>query len=188
MPALIRALAAIGWYGIQTYLAAAAVNAILLRFVPGTAGMQTHAFLGLDALSWVSFLVLWGLQLLILRRGMEVVRHVQGWSGAVIWVIMIFLGLYMLVRAHGHISFSTGGAHLSTGQQYLHMFSAMGLLMDPGTLMLNYADFTRFAPSRAVVRRGTFWVSRSIGHLRPHLGDRLGRQRRRLRQGTAQPR
>jgi NCS1 family nucleobase:cation symporter-1 len=158
VPAMIRALAAIGWYGIQTYLAAAAVNAILLRFIPGTASMQGHTFLGLDALSWLSFLVLWALQLLILSRGMEVVRHVQGWSGAVIWVIMIFLGIYMLVRAHGRISFTAGGVHLTTGQQYLHVFSAMGLLMGIlGTLMLNYADFTRFAPSRQAVRRGTFW-------------------------------
>src|SRR3712207_6057075 len=34
VPALIRAIAAILWYGIQTYLAAAAVNAIFLRFIP----------------------------------------------------------------------------------------------------------------------------------------------------------
>ena len=38
VPALIRALAAIAWYGIQTYLAAAAVNAIpSARFLPGLA-------------------------------------------------------------------------------------------------------------------------------------------------------
>jgi NCS1 family nucleobase:cation symporter-1 len=38
VPAIIRALAAIAWYGIQTYLAAAAVKAILARFLPRPGG------------------------------------------------------------------------------------------------------------------------------------------------------
>lgn len=158
VPALIRALAAIGWYGIQTFLAAAALNAIFLRFLPASHSMQHASFLGLDGLSWLSFLILWAVQLLILSRGMEAVRHVQGWSGAIIWGIMIFLGIFMVARAHGRLSLTAGGTHLSQGQQYLHMFSTFGLIMGIlGTLMLNYADFTRFAPTAKAVRRGTFW-------------------------------
>lgn len=158
IPALIRALVAIAWYGIQTYLASAALNAILLRFTPFGPTLQAHHFLGLDALSWLSFLVVWGLQLAILSRGMEIVRHVQGWSGTLIWLIMIVLAVSLLIQTKGHIELTASEVHLSTGQQVQHMFGAMGLLMGIlGTLMLNYADFTRFAPSKSSVRRGTFW-------------------------------
>lgn len=158
IPAVIRALVAIAWYGIQTYLASAALNAILLRFTPFGPTLQGYHFLGLDALSWISFLALWGLQLAILSRGMEIVRHVQGWSGTVIWLIMIVLAVALLVQSGGHISLDASEIHLTGWQQVQHMFGAMGLLMGIlGTLMLNYADFTRFAPSKSAVRRGTFW-------------------------------
>lgn len=158
IPALIRALAAIAWYGIQTYLAAAALNAIFLRFLPGATGVATHEFLGLDALSWISFLILWSIQLLILSRGMEIVRHVQGWSGAVIWVIMFLLAAWLVFQSNGKISLSETEVNLTTSEQVVHIFGAMGLLMGIlGTLMLNYADFTRFAPTRKSVTRGTFW-------------------------------
>jgi len=158
VPALIRAFAAIGWYGIQTFLASAAVNAVLLRFFPATAGLQHTSFLGLNALSWVSFMFLWAVQLLVLSRGMEVVRHVQGWSGALIWGMMLFLGVYMLIATGGKLDLATGGASLSTGQQVLHTIQIAGLFMGIlGTLMLNYADFTRFAPSQRSVAWGTLW-------------------------------
>jgi NCS1 family nucleobase:cation symporter-1 len=158
IPALIRALAAIAWYGIQTYLAAAAVNAMALRFVPGAESLTHQEFLGLDGLSWISFLLLWAIQLLILSRGLEIVRHVQGWSGAVIWLIMIALAIWLLVQAHGQISLTSSEVQLSSGEQVHQVFASMGLLMGIlGTLMLNYADFTRFAPSESSVRRGTFW-------------------------------
>ena len=51
-----------------------------------------------------------------------------------------------------------GGASLSTGQQVLHTIQIAGLFMGIlGTLMLNYADFTRFAPTRRSVAWGTLW-------------------------------
>ncbi|TWP33232.1 NCS1 family nucleobase:cation symporter-1 [Leekyejoonella antrihumi] len=158
VPALIRAFAAIFWYGIQTYLASVAINAILLRFIPSSAGLQNYSFVGLDALSWISFVILWVVQLAILSRGMDIIRHVQGWSGLVIWALMIILGIYMLIKTGGHISLNTSTTHLSAGQQVLHTAYILGLIMGIlATLMVNYADFTRFAPSQKSVRWGTIW-------------------------------
>lgn len=158
VPALIRAFAAVFWYGIQTYLASIAINAIFLRFIPSMSALQDRNFLGLDTLTWISFVVLWVVQLAILSRGMEIIRHVQGWSGLVIWGIMVVLGIYMLVRTHGHISFTTSTTHLSIGQQALHTAYVLGLIMGIlATLMVNYSDFTRFAPSSQSVKWGTIW-------------------------------
>jgi NCS1 family nucleobase:cation symporter-1 len=78
---LIRAIVAIAWYGIQTYLASAAVSVLLLRLSPGLIGMTRHSFLGLNLLSWVCFLSLWLLQLIVLTEGMEMVRKFVDWSG-----------------------------------------------------------------------------------------------------------
>jgi NCS1 family nucleobase:cation symporter-1 len=158
IPALIRGLAAIAWYGIQTYLAAAGLNAIFLRFIPSMSLLSHHAFLGLDAVSWLSFLILWSIQLLILSKGMEIVRHAQDWSGVVIWGVVFFLAIYLVIKSHGQLPLMSGGRPLSVGQQVYYTFAAGGLLFGIlGTLMLNYADFTRFAPSRRAVISGSFW-------------------------------
>src|ERR671934_2685892 len=69
LPALIRAVIAIIWYGIQTYLASVAVVVLLLRVWPALNGMTTSDFLGLSYLGWIAFLILWVIQLLILTRG-----------------------------------------------------------------------------------------------------------------------
>ena len=158
VPALVRAIAAILWYGIQTYLAAAAVNAIFLRFIPGMESLTRSSFLGLDLLSWISFIILWALQLAILSRGMESVRHFQGWAGPTVWVIMILLAVWLVIEAGGDISLTASTKDLSTGQQIYHMLSGVGLMVGLlSTLMLNFSDFARFAPSRRAVVLGNFW-------------------------------
>ena len=51
IPAIIRGLIAIAWYGVQTYLAAQSLNIIFLKFWPGLGGarLEHHGFLGLSA-------------------------------------------------------------------------------------------------------------------------------------------
>src|ERR1700760_4667733 len=62
IPAIIRGLIAVAWYGIQTYLASAALDVVLLKLFHGLAplaNVHTHGFLGLPALGWISYAVLW---------------------------------------------------------------------------------------------------------------------------------
>lgn len=158
VPALIRAIAAILWYGIQTYVASVAINAIFLRFIPSMAPLSDSSFLGLDLLSWISFGILWAIQLAILSRGMEAVRHFQGWSGPVVWLVMIALAVWLVVKAGGDISLTASATNLTASEQVYHTFAAMGLMIGLlSTLMLNFSDFARFAPSRRAVVRGNFW-------------------------------
>src|SRR5919112_4672613 len=98
-PALVRAVIAIAWYGIQTYLAALAINVLLLQLSPGLASLEESSFLGLSYLGWVSFAALWFVQLVILTRGIETVRRYQDWAGPVIWVVMLVLAVWLFVGA-----------------------------------------------------------------------------------------
>lgn len=83
LPALIRAVVAIFWYGIQTYLASVAAVLLMLQIFPGLEPLADPArgFVGLSVLGWICFLSLWVVQLLILTRGMGVVRRYQDWPG-----------------------------------------------------------------------------------------------------------
>jgi nucleobase:cation symporter-1, NCS1 family len=158
LPALIRAIIAIFWYGIQTYLASVAMIVLLLAVDPGLKPLTEHGFLGLSALGWICFLVLWALQALVISRGMETVRKFQDFCGPAIWVVMLALAVWVLAKAHWNISLTTSPTHLSAGQQVNHWFAAAGLILSTyGTLMLNFGDFSRFTPDLKTVRRGNFW-------------------------------
>ena len=160
IPALVRGAVAIAWYGIQTFLASIALKVLLLHFFPGLQGLAETRLFGLDLLGWIAFLILWGIQMVIVAKGMEAVRHFQGWAGPAIWVVMIALAIWMLSQANWNISWTQGGgdANLSTGEQIYHTIAAVGLTVGVlATLMLNFSDFARFSPSRADVVKGNAW-------------------------------
>jgi NCS1 family nucleobase:cation symporter-1 len=158
LPALVRAVIAIFWYGIQTYLASVAITLLVLAIDPGLKPLTEHGFLGLHALGWICFVALWAVQALILTRGMESVRKFQDWCGPAIWVVMIALAVWILAAGHWNISLTSSPKRLSTGEQIRQWFGAAGLILATyGTLMLNFCDFSRFAPDQKTVRRGNFW-------------------------------
>ena len=116
LAALIRAVIAIAWYGIQTWLASQAVVVLAVAAWPGVADHHGPKFLGLDMLGWAAFAVLWVLQLLVIRRGMETVRRFQDWAGPAIWVVMFVLAAWIVIEAGSDFSLNltddqkTGGA------------------------------------------------------------------------------
>lgn len=156
IPAILRAIVAIAWYGIQTYLASAAIMLLIIKVFPGTAGLAESNFLGLSALGWICFLVLSAVQLAVLMLGMESVRRLSDFAGPTIWIAMFALAIWMLARADWSIDL---GARLSEGvspgmQTYgmlAAVFLTVAYMAGP---TLNFADFTRNAPNEAMVRKG----------------------------------
>ena len=157
LPALIRALVAIAWYGIQTWLASRAVIIIALKIWPDLKGLTQNNFLGESTLGWLAFLLMWSLQLLLLRNGMETIRRFQDWAGPAVWVVMGLLVIYILVRAGGNVSLDLPGGTAQWGTVHA-FFAAVALTVTYfSTLMLNFCDFSRFAPSRRAVRTANLW-------------------------------
>ncbi|MBA0046807.1 NCS1 family nucleobase:cation symporter-1 [Mycobacteroides sp. LB1] len=156
VPALLRGLVAIFWYGIQTYLASTAVIVLLLRLDPGLRSWTEPTFLGLHALGWAAFLTLWTVQLLILNYGMEIVRKASDVAGPVVWIGMIALAIWMLASVGWSIDFGArAGVPLTSGATVL-AFTGVAFLMVAFMAgpLVNYADFARFAPSRQAILRG----------------------------------
>ncbi|MFX8125975.1 cytosine permease, partial [Acinetobacter baumannii] len=74
IPAIIRGLIAVAWYGIQTYLASHAFLIVALKFMPELApyaDLKQHGFVGLSTLGWAAFMLLWVLQAFVFWHGME---------------------------------------------------------------------------------------------------------------------
>lgn len=155
--AVIRAIVAVAWYGIQTFLASYALKILVLKVAPGTEGLDSSSILGLSPLAWICLLVLWAVQLLILYRGMDTVRRMSDFAGPTIWVAMIALAVWTLARANWHIdwNYSLTDTSLSGGGIVLAMLTTASLILAyMAGPMLNFSDFTRLAKSPTVVRRG----------------------------------
>jgi NCS1 family nucleobase:cation symporter-1 len=158
LPALIRAVVAVAWYGIQTYLASQAIIVLLISIDPGIRFLTQGGFLGLSPLGWICFLCLWGLQLFLVTHGMNTVRLFQNWAGPVLSGVMVMLAVALTIEAGGHLDFFFATKHIPVGSAINDMGSDAGLLVATwGTLMLNFCDFSRFSPTPKAVRRGTFW-------------------------------
>lgn len=158
LPALIRAIIATFWYGIQTWLASVAVLILLLEIFPGLKPLSENSFIGLSTLGWICFLGMWAAQLLVLRNGMDSIRALVDWAGPAIYVAMFALAAWIWYQAGSEMSFNLGSRNLSTGAAIFTFFTAAALVVNYfSTLMLNFCDFSRWAPSASRVRKGNFW-------------------------------
>jgi NCS1 family nucleobase:cation symporter-1 len=158
IPALIRAIIGIFWYGIQTYLASVAFVVLLLRIFPTLTSLTRGDFLGLSLLGWLCFLGLWLFQLLLFQRGMETIRKYQDWCGPIVYVVMIALLIWILTQAGSRFSLNISPLTLSPGTAWLEFFTAIALVVAYfSTLLLNFCDFSRLTPSPRTVLLGNFF-------------------------------
>ena len=156
IPALLRGLVAVFWYGIQTYLAALAVIALIVRIWPSTEAWTHGGFLGQSPLGWAVFMSLWVVQLLILSYGMDIVRRVSDFAGPVVWIGMFALALWMLNKADWSIDWNARTGSPLSGPSTVAAFMAVAFLMVAFMAgpLVNYADFARLSPSKRAIKRG----------------------------------
>src|SRR6266446_3414033 len=96
VPALLRALVACGWFGIQTWIGGSAIYKILGVFFPSMVSeMQATAF-GINFPQFVCFLFFWGINMLVVYKGIDCIR----WLLNIKAPLLIALGLVLLFWAY----------------------------------------------------------------------------------------
>ncbi|MBT2498247.1 NCS1 family nucleobase:cation symporter-1 [Agromyces sp. ISL-38] len=159
IPAIIRGLIAIAWYGVQTYLAAESLNIVFLKFIPGSAALLESSFLGLSTLGWISYAILWIAQAALFWNGMETIRRFIDWAGPAVYVVMIILAIYLVSEAGWeNISLDlSAGEPLEFWASIPVMLTAIAIVVSYFSgPMLNFGDFARYGKSFAAVKRGNF--------------------------------
>src|ERR1700720_4026616 len=63
IPAVLRALVACGWFGIQTWIGGPAIFAMMSIFWPSTRGSQAGV--------WICFFIFWALNMYVVWRGID---------------------------------------------------------------------------------------------------------------------
>lgn len=157
IPALIRGIVAIAWFGIQTYLASIVLRVLVIALFPGLAPLDEGAFLGLSALGWITFVALWIIQVVIVSYGMEMIRKYEAFAGPIILVTFVAIAVWMLWKADFAIAWSTPES--LTGWPMWSKILGGGMLWVSiyATFLLNFCDFTRGAKSKRSILLGNLW-------------------------------
>lgn len=154
---LIRGGVAIVWFGIQTYLASVVARVALVALFPSLASLDGNNVLGLSTLGWLTFFVLWVIQVVIVSYGMDMIRRYEAFAGPVILVTMLCIAIWMFVEAGGSIALSTSQS-LTGGEMWREIFVGGALwIAIYGTFVLNFCDFTRSAKSRRAITMGNLF-------------------------------
>ncbi|GAD87666.1 NCS1 family nucleobase:cation symporter-1 [Nocardia asteroides NBRC 15531] len=159
IPAIIRGLIAVAWYGIQTFLASAALDVVLVKLFPGLAPYAVTAdygFLGLSLLGWGSYLLLWVVQACVFWRGMDSIRRFIDFCGPAVYVVMFVLCGYLIAKAGwGAIDLNLGEVTYTGWASVPVMLGAIALVVSYFSgPMLNFGDFSRYGKSFQAVRTG----------------------------------
>src|SRR5258705_11357377 len=101
VPALMRALVACGWFGIQAWIGGGALHTMFKTIVPGLPTLLGAGFAGHTTSEWLSFLLFWGLNVFGIYRGMDLLRSVENWAAPFVLVMTAALLGWAIWRAHG---------------------------------------------------------------------------------------
>jgi NCS1 family nucleobase:cation symporter-1 len=96
VPALLRALVACGWFGIQTWIGGWAIYKILSLFIPSWDGAQPLANIGVSLPQLGCFLLFWTINMIVVYRGIESIRVLLNIKAP----LLVVLGLALLVWAY----------------------------------------------------------------------------------------
>ena len=135
VPAVLRALVACGWFGIQTWIGGEAINTMLAAIIRG----WDHP--------WVCFFLFWLLNLAVILRGISTIRFLQGITAPA----LLILGLAMLgwayTKAGGLGPMLSAPSKFQTFGEFFTFFvpSLTGVVAFWATVALNIPDFTRYA-------------------------------------------
>jgi NCS1 family nucleobase:cation symporter-1 len=142
VPAILRALVACGWFGIQTWIGGEAINAMLIALYP----RWDHLPLGPAA----CFGFFWLLNVLVIIRGIETIRFLQGVSAPFLLLIGLALLLWAKGKAGGFGPMLSTPSKFHSFAEFFRFFipSLTGVVGFWATVSLNIPDFTRYARSQ----------------------------------------
>ncbi|CAN5910903.1 NCS1 family nucleobase:cation symporter-1 [soil metagenome] len=144
VPALLRAVVACGWFGIQTWIAALALNTLFTAAWPG----WTRVPGGIA----IAFGLFWVLQVVIIARGIEAIKMLGSFAAPFLITGSTVLLAWGIRNGGGlaHILTESSRLQGANAQPFWSIFppsltAAVGYW---ATLSLNIPDFTRYARSQ----------------------------------------
>jgi NCS1 family nucleobase:cation symporter-1 len=143
VPAILRALVACGWFGIQTWIGGLALSTLLAAAWPGWASVPGN--------SWIAFGTFWAVQVCLIVNGLEGIKKLEAWSAPLLLGGGALLLLWAIRRGGGLGFVLSESVKLQTTNVPFWQLFPAALTANVGywaTLSLNIPDFTRYARSQ----------------------------------------
>ncbi|MGI9107488.1 MAG: NCS1 family nucleobase:cation symporter-1 [Pyrinomonadaceae bacterium] len=152
VPAILRAVVACGWFGIQTWIGGTALDALFGAMWGGWNNLfGGAALLGVALHTWVGFFLFWFIQVFIILKGVEGIKYLETWSAPLLLGGGAALLAWASWRAGGLGRVLAASSALQKQQNNFWTIFPGALTASVGywaTLSLNIPDFTRYARSQ----------------------------------------
>jgi NCS1 family nucleobase:cation symporter-1 len=142
VPAVLRALVACGWFGIQTWIGGQAIHSMLVIIWPAFAQSASGI--------WICFFAFWALNIFVIWRGIEAIKWLEGVSAPFMLGVGLLLLWWITGQAGGFGPILSSPGKFKTTAEFMAFFipSLTGMVGFWATVALNIPDFTRYAKSQ----------------------------------------
>ncbi len=151
IPAMLRAIVACGWFGIQTWIGGFAIYQMMKLWIPSLATLPQifpDSF-GLQTGPAICFFLFWLLNMFVVYLGVESIKKLLVFKAFFLPLAALALLFWAINAAHGLGPILSQPSKLSGPTFWAYFFPALtGMVGFWATLSLNIPDFTRYAKSQ----------------------------------------
>ena len=142
IPAVLRALVACGWFGIQSWIGGQAIYSMLKILWPAAAQSANG--------QWICFFAFWLLNIAVIWRGIETIKILEGIGAPFMLGIGLLLLWWITGKAGGLGPVLSAPGKFHSSAEFVKFFipSLTGMVGFWATVALNIPDFTRYAKSQ----------------------------------------
>lgn len=155
IPAMLRAVVACGWFGIQTWIGGESLYNLIRAWNPSLEQINTTSLFP-QALPTACFLAFWLLNMLIVYKGVESIRKLLVFKAIFLPLAALALFCWAVVAAKGLGPILQKPSAFTDNSSFFKFFvpALTAVIGFWATLSLNIPDFTRYAKSQKAQLRG----------------------------------
>ena len=149
IPAMLRAIVACGWFGIQTWIGGASLYNLLRAWNPPLPPINNSTLLP-QLIPAICFLIFWLLNMFIVYKGVESIKKLLVFKAFFLPLAAIALFCWAIVSAKGLGPILNQPSKFTTNTAFFAFFfpALTAVVGFWATLSLNIPDFTRYAKSQ----------------------------------------
>lgn len=161
IPALLRAIVACGWFGIQTWIGGFAIYQMMRLWIPSIKTLPQifpNSF-GLQTGPALCFFLFWLLNMYVVYLGVDSIKKLLVFKAIFLPLAALALLFWAINAAHGLGPILETKSKFTNSVDFFHFFfpALTGMVGFWATLSLNIPDFTRYATSQKAQIKGQIY-------------------------------